>query len=696
MNRELPPNVVDRAAIVYVRQSTGVQVRENLESQRRQYELADLAREYGFHDVRVIDDDLGVSASGTMDRPGFRSLVGQICEGVVGAVFCLEASRLARNGRDWHHLLELCGLVDARVIDGEAVYDPSLPNDRLLLGLKGTMSEFELTVLRRRLLDAAIAKARRGELRMPVPVGYVWSRETGLVLDPDRRVQDAVGVVFRLFERLGSARQVLLHMSRRQVLFPRPSDGKQMTSVGWCWRPACYRNVISVLQNPFYAGAYAYGKSSVRTKIVEGSVRKSYGHARPMEQWTVLLRDHHDAYIPWDQFERNQVRLARNSFSKPAGSAKSGRGGQALLAGLLRCRRCGRMLSVAYGGQGVPQARYACRLGNSMHGLAPCITFGAMRPDIAIGAEIVLAVQPHAVEAAIVAAREAAAQIDERRRALELERQQAEYEVKLAARRYESVDPDNRLVAAELEARWNAAIARLRECQARVTSEPEQSVSQPPSVESLLTLAADLQATWRAPTTTMRTKQRLVRTLIEEIVVDVDDAMREVVLIIHWRGGHHSELRVRKPDSGEHRKRASTEADSVIREMTGTWSLEHIAATLNRMGLRTGQGLTWNKKRVESYRKTAGIPGYAPAANPKEWVTMRDAAKHVGVSSHFVRRLIQLGVLPAKQVVPDAPWQIRLSDLHSDAVRAAISRRHSTGRPCEGRRDKLTLVIPGT
>ena len=270
MNRELPPSVTGRTAVVYVRQSTGVQVRENLESQRRQYALADLAREYGFRDVRVIDDDLGVSASGTMDRPGFRSLVGQICEGVVGAVFCLEASRLARNGRDWHHLLELCGMVGARVVDGEATYDPSLPNDRLLLGLKGTMSEFELTVLRRRLLDAAVAKARRGELRMPVPVGYVWSRETGLALDPDRRVQDAIRTIFRLFERFGTARQVLLHMKHRRLLFPRPTDGKSMTSAGWSWRSPCYRNVISVLQNPFYAGAYAYGKAAVQTKIVDG------------------------------------------------------------------------------------------------------------------------------------------------------------------------------------------------------------------------------------------------------------------------------------------------------------------------------------------------------------------------------------------------------------------------------------------
>jgi hypothetical protein len=211
-----------------------------------------------------------------------------------------------------------------------------------------------------------------------------------------------------------------------------------------------------------------------------------------------------------------------------------------------------------------------------------------------------------------------------------------------------------------------------------------------------LTLAADLEEAWNAPGATTGTKQRLVRALIEEIVVDVDDATREVVLVIHWRGGQHSELRVRKPNSGEHRKRAPMEADAVIREMAGTWSDEHVAATLNRMGLRTGQELSWTKRRVEAYRKTARIVAYAPAANRADWLTMRDAAKHAGISSHFVRQLIQRGVLPAKQVVPDAPWQIRLADLDSESVRAAIGRRHSTGRPCEARRDTRTLVIPGT
>ena len=231
-----------------------------------------MAHEYGFLDVAVIDDDLGLSAAGTMDRPGFRNLVSQMCAGSVGAVFSSEASRLSRNGRDWHHLLELCGLFGARVIDTDGVYDPSMPNDRLLLGLKGTMSEFELTVLRRRLRDGAVAKARRGELRLPVPIGYIWPPETGLEMDPDRRVQESVHMVFQLFERLGSARQVLLHMLSEKLMFPRPANGRSMTNIQW--RPPGYRNVISVLQNPFYAGAYAYGKSGVQTRSRMGAYAK--------------------------------------------------------------------------------------------------------------------------------------------------------------------------------------------------------------------------------------------------------------------------------------------------------------------------------------------------------------------------------------------------------------------------------------
>ncbi|MGR0188935.1 recombinase family protein [Azospirillum aestuarii] len=398
----LPPSVLKRKAVVYVRQSSPAQVQTNLESKRRQYELVDAAKRRGFRRVEVIDDDLGRSASGTMARPGFERLVASLCAGEIGAVLCLDASRLARNGRDWHHLLELCGLVEARVIDLDGIYDPGRPNDRLLLGMKGSMSEFELGVLRTRMLDAARSKARRGELRISVPIGYIWHREVGLGFDPDLRVQEVIRLVFTRFRELGSARQVLLSLAAEGVCFPRPSDGKRLISFDWT--PIRYRNVISVLKNPFYAGAYVYGKSQHRTEIVGGRARKSYGHGKPLEEWEVLLKDHHEAYVDWDEFERNQTLLAANAYGR-VGGAKSGRGGRALLVGVLSCARCGRRLAVSYRGRSPSQAGYRCDRPNQMLGLPRCLGFGSSRVDEAVAGELLRAVEPMAIEAALEAER---------------------------------------------------------------------------------------------------------------------------------------------------------------------------------------------------------------------------------------------------------------------------------------------------
>src|SRR3977135_1295436 len=330
----LPAVVLQRKAVVYVRQSTQAQVQTNLESQRRQYELVDEARRHGFQNVEVIDDDLAPSASGTTPRPGFERLLAWLCAGEVGAVLCFDASRLARNGHDWHHLLELCGLVEARVIDLDGVYDPCRPNDRLLLGMKGSISEFELGVIRSVMYEAARSKARRGELRISSPIGYAWDRYVGLGLDPDQRLQEVIRLVFQKFRELGSARQVLLWMASQNVHFPYPSNGRTLTSFEW--RPIRYRNVISILKNPFYAGVYAYGKSEKRTTIVDGRARKSYGHRKPMGTWEVFIKDHHEGYISWAEYERNQALLAGNAYGR-VGDTKSGRGGGRPRARLAIC-----------------------------------------------------------------------------------------------------------------------------------------------------------------------------------------------------------------------------------------------------------------------------------------------------------------------------------------------------------------------
>lgn len=681
----LPASVLRRKAIVYVRQSTQVQVQTNLESQRRQFELVEVARRRGFHDVEVIDDDLGRSASGEVARPGFERLIAMLYAGKVGAVLCFDASRLARNGRDWHHLLELCGLVEARVIDMDGVYDPCRPNDRLLLGMKGSISEFELGVLRSRMLDAKTSKAQRGELRIPVPIGYCWHREVGLGLDPDTRVQEVIRQIFDRFRECGSARQVLLRMSAEQVHFPRPSDGRSMTTFDW--RPIRYRNVISVLKNPFYAGTYAYGKSEKRTQVVDGHLCKSYGHHKPLEQCKVLLKNHHEGYIGWAEFERNQGLLAANAYGK-AGGPKSGRGGRALLTGLLTCGRCGRGLAVVYVGKAMARPVYRCDRPNLI-GLPRCLGFGGTRVDAAIAGELLRALEPMAVEAALEAERMHMESQNERRRIVELELQQAQYEATLAERRYAACDPDNRLIAAQLEKSWEAALRRVEDCRTRLDASRTADLTA--RAPDFTALATDLSAAWNAPQTSMRTRQRLVRALIRDIVADVDESTREVILTIHWRGGQHSQLRVKKPKTGEHGCRTPEDALAVMRSMASQWPDEEIAATLNRMGMRTGQGKTWTAHRVGSLRRVHGIHAYRSAEKNGEWLTMSEAATTLRVTNHVIRRLIKDGILAAEQVVDGAPYQIRSSDLKDERVIAAVDQK---GRPCRSAPENQLPMFP--
>jgi DNA invertase Pin-like site-specific DNA recombinase len=683
----LPTVVLQRKAVVYVRQSTPQQVQLNLESQRRQYELVEVARRRGFTDIEVIDDDLGRTASGAVERPGFDRLVAALCAGQVGAVLCLDASRLARNGRDWHHLLELCGLVEARVIDLDGVYDPCRPNDRLLLGMKGSISEFELAIIRSRMYEAARSKARRGELRISSPIGYAWDRNVSLGLDPDRRLQEVIRLVFQKFRELGSARQVLLWMASQNVHFPYPSNGRTLTSFEW--RPIRYRNVISILKNPFYAGVYAYGKSEKRTTIVDGRARKSYGHHKPMGTWEVFIKDHHEGYISWAEFERNQALLAGNAYGR-VGDTKSGRGGRALLAGLVCCARCGRRLSVLYTGR-YPRPIYRCEQPNVQLGQRRCLSVAGKRVDETIAAEMLRAVAPMAIAAAEEADRMLRDEDQDRRRIAELELQQAQYDASLAERRYAACDPDNRLIAAQLEKAWETALQRVELCRDRLD---RMQIADADDVRPDFTgLADDLSAAWKAPRTTMRTRQRLVRALITEIIVDIDDAAGEIVLVIHWKGGQHSELRVRKPRTGEHGCSTPEQALAVIRSMAGRWSDQDIAASLNRMGMPTGQGKTWTAHRVSSLRRVRGIHGYRSAEKNGEWLTLRDAAAKLGVSHHQIRKLIKAGILNSEQIMPDAPHQIRAADLASEQVVAALKQK---GRPCRVDSERQSLMFPNT
>jgi DNA invertase Pin-like site-specific DNA recombinase len=347
MSTRITPDHLNRAAVVYVRQSTMAQVMGNLESQRRQYDLAGAAEKIGFRSVSVIDDDLGRSGSGSMDRPGFERLVAMVCSGDIGAVYCIEASRLARNGRDWHHLIDLCALAGTLVIDPDGAYDPRLVNDRLLLGLKGTMSEYELSLMRQRGIAARDSKARRGEYQFMLPPGFCWSEAGKIETDPDQHVADTIRLVFAKFRELGSARQVFLWLRSAGIRMP-----VVLRNVDVCkliWKAPAYHTVMQILHNPLYAGAYAFGRHAQRTQITDGRARKINGLAKPREEWNVLLRDNHPGYISWQEYDDNQKLLLENAHMKKNCARKSARGGRALLTGLMRCGRCGRMMRVFYG-----------------------------------------------------------------------------------------------------------------------------------------------------------------------------------------------------------------------------------------------------------------------------------------------------------------------------------------------------------
>jgi len=601
MNPKLTAERLQRGAMVYIRQSTPGQVLHHRESQRRQYALQDHARQLGFQQVAVIDEDLGCSGSGLVERSGFQQLVAAVCAGAVGAVFCIEASRLTRNGREWHSLIELCGLTGTLMVDLDGMYDPALMNDRLLLGLKGTMREFELNLLRQRSAEAIRQKAQRGELQFDLPVGYVWTAAGRVEKHPDLRVQQALSLVFSKMTELGSVRQVLLWFRREGLCLPRRGADPPGSII---WAPAIYSALRSIMSNPMYGGAYAFGKTKSKTTVIEGRARKTVGHQKPRSEWTVLLPGHHPGYISWEQYERHQAMLAANAHMKSGMPPQAGRGGRALLSGLLRCRRCGRMLRVSYSGSQGMVLRYRCQGDHPRTGDLRCITFSGLRVERAVAGEVLRAIGGNAVEAAVEAAEKMRRQFREQRRAVELELEQARYEAKLAARRYEAVDPDQRLVAAELESRWNAALQKAQELENRWrTFDDTGKLPAIPDKEVLLSLAQDLPAVWNSPGTAASLKQRIVRILVEEAVADVDEEKQEVVLLIHWSGGRHSELRVSKRGTGQHGQATEADAIEVIRQMSGRFGDGEIAATLNRLSLRTGAGNSWNAQRVYGLRR---------------------------------------------------------------------------------------------
>ncbi len=658
-----------RLAVVYVRQSSMAQVHGNLESQRRQYALAEQARALGFQKVELIDQDLGRSASGSALRPGFERLVALVLSGQVGAVLCIEASRLARNGRDWHHLLDLCALCDTLIIDPEGQYDVQKSNDRLLLGLKGSVSEFELSLLRQRAGEARSQKAARGELQFPLPVGLEWTVDGRIVLDPDLRVQQALRHVFSKLTELGSVMAAVQWFRTQQIPLP-CFQRKKHHLLPVEWKLPYYSTLLSIYKNPLYAGAYAYGRTQTGTRIVGERALKCEGIRKPMSQWSVLIPSHHPGYISWAEYLGNQQMIKEHTHRDPAVERKAGRGGQALLAGMVRCRRCGRRMFVYY--RSPNSWEYHCKGARQLAPERDCLILGGHQVDQRVGAELVQALAPWAIEAALLAAQKEQQVCEQIHSAVELERDQARYQVELAAHRYEQVDPHNRLVALELERRWETELAHLEQVEQRLQTLQQPQSPPEPEVEQLLALGRDLSAVWNAPQADLALKQRLVGLLLQEVLCGVDESAKEVVLVLHWQGGRHSELRMRKTAPGHHRYETSQQVHVLLQEHCNTWTMQQLATQLNQQGLKTGHGHSWDADRVRRLMAKRGIGPFAYSGPPGPKVSLREAARRLGVNCDTVRRLIAQGLLPCAQRAAHATCHIPAEALASPQVQAAI------------------------
>ena len=673
MSEKIRVEHLERAAYVYIRQSSSQQVRFHLEGQKRQYGLAERARQLGFKEVVVIDEDLGRSGSGLQERPGFGRLLAAVCQGLAGAVVALEASRLARNNRDWHHLVDLCALTDTVLIDDDGIYDPKLLNDRLLLGLKGTMSEYELGLMRQRARQAYLQKVNRGCALWQVAVGFVRTEDGQIEKNPDRQVQQAITAVFEKFRQLGSARQTMIWFREEQILLPQAKPGSEGREV--VWQLATLSRVRQILTNPCYGGAFAFGRTGTKMSVVEGRAHKSPSRRyKSVEHWDVLIVDHHNGYIGWQEYLRNRQLMAHNLAQREGEGRGAVKKGAALLSGMLRCGRCGRKMQVIYSGRRGEVARYGCSGGRELRGSSSCLSVGSLRTDEAVVEQVLEAMEPVGIEAALKASEQVALEDQERRRCVELALERARYEAKRAERQFDRVEPENRLVAAELEGRWNGALAQVTELESRLQELRGEAL--PLTSEQkrrLLEMGKDLRRLWYEPQAPVELKKRILRTVIEEIVINRVEESAEHRLQIHWAGGVHTELRVARNKTGMHRRMASGEVVELVRELVKVCDDKTIAGVLNRLGFTTGQGKSWRVSRVVSFRHTHRIDGFSGRAG---WMTLEEAARRSEVSHTFVKGLIRRGILPARQVVQYAPWVIEENALESTAVKTAIQRVH--------------------
>jgi len=662
MNREeITQSQRSRLAYVYIRQSSPHQVRSNLESQKRQRALVHRAVDLGWPRARVVeaDEDLGISAARTSrKRVGFQDMVADVALGKIGLILALEVSRLSRSNRDWYHLLDICAVTSTLIADGEGLYSPRSYNDRLLLGLKATMSEAELHLIQQRLVEAARSKAKRGELRLRLPSGYIWDEAGRMQITPNEEVVQAIRLVFDRFDQLGTIHQTHVSLVEDGILYPVQSGSRGEVR----WQTPSYRNIHSLLTNPIYSGVYTYGRRQTHETLDENHNPVKRQRQMEREQWHAFIEDHHPGYISLEAFERNQQRIVENRRSAETTGAP--REGQSLLHGLLLCGRCGRKMKVAYG-KGSRPTFYRCVRKRQDLASPVCQSLGARRLEQALERLVLAALEPLGLGAMIEAAQAHADAAQAERRHWQQRIERAEHEVELARRHYHAVDPENRLVARELERRFEKALQDLegvrREAEAHIEHLPDPLA--PEEEARLLELAHDLPGLWAAPTTRPQDRTRVVRCLIDQVVVTVPEEGPHIKAEVHWFGGEISTLEVPRGRTGRHRHVAEAELIELLHRLARDFSDTQVARILHRKRIHTPKGLPFTAHRVANLRNTHGIaPGPRVPKRGEHIYTAQQAGELLDVDGSTVIRWVEAGLLKGDQITPGAPWRVQITD----------------------------------
>ena len=677
---KITPSHLDRNAYIYIRQSTEHQVRENIESQQRQYELVDLAEQYLWNkdSIIVIDDDLGRSGSSTTGRTGFAKLVADVALKKAGIIFGLEVSRLARNNKDWYQLLDLCSLTSTLIADTDGIYEPSSFNDRLLLGLKGTMSEAELHMIKNRMLQGLYHKAQKGELRFKLPAGYQFDPDSKIIKSLDEQVTHIIDLTFKKFFEIKTVNGVLKYFLEEDLLFPRQASFEKKLR----WVRPYYKAIRDTLGNPLYTGTYVFGRTKIVKELDEYGNQKSRQKRQDIKDWDVIIHDHHPAYISWDQYLEIQKQIEKNATPPKSHTSHVVREGSALIQGLARCGNCGRSMHVTYHGQGGKSyPYYICNMAYRNFSEHYCQSIGGRRLDQTVSDTFLETVSPASLNIHLKALQQIQHQQDMALEQLQLQLERVEYEADRAFRQFDAVEPENRLVTRTLERQWNNSLKRVEELKTRIADRKKIFKERLSKIEEqeVRRLAHNLPAIWNATTTTDKDRKMLLRAAIQEVQLTKKD--RDVNLKILWIGGAVTDKIVHLPKT---RSKRHTPLDMVdlVRQLAKKFTDEQIARILIRQGRKTATGLTFNAHKVANLRRSYDIPRYKkPKGDQPKTYTAQQAAQILQVSVPTIHNWLNAGFIKGDQVTEGAPWEILLTN--DDIKRLTAQNAHEGWLPLQ-------------